>query len=79
MEMYTEHVPINFIKTVKELSAELLWDSKKWRVAHRTMTLLKEHGDIQLPDFECKTKQLMWILKITHKTYSIYGIIIFFV
>ena len=42
------------------------------------MTLIKEHGRIQLPDFEylLKTKQINWILKISHKplnTWNSYG------
>ena len=30
---------------------EFIWGGKAWRIARKTLTLKKEHGGIQLPDF----------------------------
>ena len=69
LEMYPHHIPPDMGEKVKALCFEFIWGNKTWRVAHRTLTLRKEHRGIQLQDFEtlAKTKNILWILKIMNR------------
>ena len=44
-------IPDDFEQNVFELCCEFLWGQTNWRVARKTITLKKEHGGIELPDF----------------------------
>ena len=35
-EMYTEHIPQNFINETKNLMRDFLWRGKTWKVAQKT-------------------------------------------
>ena len=51
LEMYPDHIPKDFEGKMNSLCGEFIWGGKTWRIARKTLTLKKEHGGIQLPDF----------------------------
>lgn len=67
IEMYPHHIPQNMSTTIKNLCTDFIWGTKKNSVALKTLTLLKDHGGLQLKCFDTlvKTKQAQWIYKIT--------------
>ena len=68
-EMYPDNIPTEFDKKIKDLCCDFLWGSKTWRVSQTSMSLKKEHGGLEIPNFEiiAKTKQIMWVLKLVNK------------
>ena len=65
-DIYTNHIPQNFVSQTKDLIREFLWSGKTWRIAQNTLALKKEHGGIELQDIDnyISCKKIKWILRI---------------
>ena len=65
-EVYTTHVPDNFITQTKQLICEFLWGKKTWQVAQTNVGLKNKHGGIELQDLHhfIESKKLKWVIRI---------------
>ena len=76
-EIYTEHIPENFVKETKQLLCHFLWGKTIWRVAYKTMSLRKEHGGMQLLNLAnfITSKKIQWLIKINFSPLSKWNVI----
>ena len=76
-EIYTEHIPENFVKETKQLLCHFLWGKTIWCVAYKTMSLRKGHGGIQLLNLVnfITSIKIQWLIKINFSPLSKWNVI----